>query len=241
LRLAIARFEPGNVHAGQAMAVSITQATEAGTVYRPDEIREIAAVARARELPLHMDGARFANALAHLGVSPADMTWRAGVDILSFGGTKNGCVAAEALVIFDPARAGDAPYLRKRAGQLFSKSRFIAAQFDAYFRDDLWLRLARHANAMAARLRGGLGARPDAREAWNTDANEVFAVLRTADAERLRNTGAIFYDWPEPHGAELNLGPEQVLVRLVTSFATQSKDVDEFLNVLGRGEPRLFP
>ena len=126
----------------------------------------------------------------HLGVSPAEMTWKAGVDILSFGGTKNGCIAAEALVFFDPAKARDAPYLRKRAGQLFSKSRFIAAQFDAYFRDGLWLELARHANAMADRLRErNHPPRRERARRWPTEGNEVFAVLPRTDADRLRKAG----------------------------------------------------
>jgi threonine aldolase/endonuclease/exonuclease/phosphatase family metal-dependent hydrolase len=174
LRAAMRRFAPGFVHSGQPMAVSITQMTEAGTVYTPTEIRAIAELAAERGLPLHMDGARFANALVSLGVSPAEMTWKAGIDILSFGGTKNGCMGAEALVFFDPQRAADAPYLRKRAGQLFSKSRFIAAQFDAYLQDGLWLELARHANGMADCLRAGLGRSNTAREAWPTRGKRGF-------------------------------------------------------------------
>jgi threonine aldolase len=228
LRAAITRFAPGFVHSGQPMAVGITQQNEAGGVYAPDEIRAIAAVAEGRGLPLHMDGARFANALVHLGVTPAEMTWKSGVDILSFGATKNGCIAAEALVVFDPAKGAELPFLRKRAGQLFSKSRFIAAQFDAYFRDDLWLKLARHANAMAARLREALAAASEAREAWPTPGNEVFAVLKRAAAERLRAAGVTFYDWPAPHWAGLALAEDEALIRLVTSFATQTEDVDRF-------------
>ena len=160
---AIARFEPGFVHSGQPMAVSITQMSEAGTVYGIDQIRAISAIARERGLPLHMDGARFANALSHLVVSPAEMTWKAGVDVLSFGGTKNGCIGAEALVIFDPAKAAEAPYLRKRAGQLFSKSRFIAAQFDAYFRDGLWCGLPATRTPWPAGSRRTRGLRPRSR------------------------------------------------------------------------------
>jgi threonine aldolase len=230
---AISRYAPGFVHSGQPMAVSITQMTEAGGIYTPAEIQDVSRAAKERDLPLHMDGARFANALVHLGVSPAEMTWKAGVDILSFGGTKNGCIGAEALVFFDPAQAKDAPYLRKRAGQLFSKSRFIAAQFAAYFRDGLWLALARHSNGMADRLRAGLAAAPQAREAWPTHGNEVFAVLRRADAERLRRAGAFFHDWAEPRSAELGLAADEVLVRLVAAFATRAEDVDAFLGELG--------
>ncbi len=232
LTAAIGRFPPGNVHSGQPMAVSITQQTEAGTVYTPDEIRALSTLAGEHGLPLHMDGARFANALVQLEVSPAAMTWQAGVDILSFGGTKNGCVGAEALVFFDPAKARDAPYLRKRAGQLFSKSRFIAAQFDAYFRDGLWLDLAHHANGMAERLRAGLERSNRARQAWPTRGNEVFAVLSKAGAERLRAAGATFYDWPAPHGVRIDAG--ETLIRLVTSFATAEAEVDSFLAELGR-------
>ncbi len=236
LRAAIARFAPGFVHSGQPMAVSLTQMSEAGTVYSLEEIRTLTAVARERELPVHMDGARFANALVALNVSPAEMTWRSGVDVLSFGGTKNGCMGAEALAFFDPAMARDAPFLRKRAGQLFSKSRFIAAQFDAYLKDGLWLELARHGNAMAERLRAGLTAMAAARLAWPTQGNEVFAVLREDDAARLRQSGAVFYDWAEPQGAELKLHDTESLVRLVTSFATRADDVERFLADLRSAE-----
>jgi len=232
LKAAVARFVPGSVRTGQPVAVTITQQTEMGTTYSPDEIRTIAAIAKGRDMPLHMDGARFAYALARLGISPAEMTWKAGVDILSFGATKNGCIAAEALVVFDPVLARDMPFIRKRAGHLFSKSRFVAAQFDAYFRDGLWLRLARHANAMGDRMRAGLAVVPNAREAWPTSGNEVFAVLRKADAERLKSAGAAFYDWPEPHGWNAGLSDDESIVRLVTAFSTRPEDVDAFLAVL---------
>ncbi|HWT30089.1 MAG TPA: beta-eliminating lyase-related protein, partial [Propylenella sp.] len=233
LGAAVERFAPGFVHAGQPMAVSITQMTEAGGIYTPAEIHEISRLARERALPLHMDGARFANALVQLGVSPAEMTWKAGVDILSFGGTKNGCIGAEAVVFFNPQQAAEMPYLRKRAGQLFSKSRFIATQFAAYLHDGLWLDLARHANSMADRLRAGLAAAPHAREAWPTHGNAVFAVLRRADAERLAGAGAFFHRWSEPHGAQLGLAQHETLVRLVTAFATRPEEVDAFLAELG--------
>ena len=124
-----------------------------------------------------MDGARFANALVALDATPAEMTWKRGVDMLSFGGTKNGCWCAEAVVLFDPAKADDFAFFRKRAAQLFSKSRFIAAQFEAYFEDDLWLETARHANAMAAQLAGHVRARRRPRLAWEPQANEVFAIM----------------------------------------------------------------
>jgi len=228
---AIDRLPPGFVHAGQPMAVSITQATEAGTAYSIAEIEEIAGICRERRLPLHMDGSRFANALVHLGVSPAEMTWRAGIDILSFGATKNGCICAEALIFFDPSMAADLPFMRKRAGHLFSKTRFVAAQFHAYLEDGLWLAMARHANAMADRLRAGLAQAEEARLAWPTQTNEVFAILSKERAAALKRAGAVFYDWPPPHGLEIDGGAE-ALVRLVTSFATKPEEVDRFLAAL---------
>ncbi len=139
-------------HSGQPVAVSLTQISELGVAYRPDEIRSIADVAHARGAAVHMDGARFANAVAGLDVAPADITWRAGVDVLSFGGTKNGCLAAEAVIFFDPAHARDMPFQRQRAGQGYSKNWFIAAQLAAYLDDGLWLASADHANRMATRL-----------------------------------------------------------------------------------------
>lgn len=149
LEAEIRRLPRENVHGGQPMAVTLTQATESGTVYSLDQIETIGSIARSHKLPLHMDGARFANALVSLGTTPAEMTWKRGVDLLSFGGTKNGCWCAEALVLFDLSKAQEMHFLRKRSAQLFSKSRFVAAQFDAYLAGDLWLDLARHANAMA--------------------------------------------------------------------------------------------
>ncbi len=230
LRRAVAELVPGSEHPGQAMAISVTQQTEAGTLYSLDAIREIAAVAKASGLPLHMDGARFANALARLQATPAEMTWKAGVDILSFGATKNGCVAAEAVVFFHPARAADMRFLRKRAGQLFSKSRFVAAQFDAYLRDGLWLRLAGHANDMADRLRAGIARSSRAHEAWPTGGNEIFAAVATPHVERLAAVGANFHEWAH---SSVPLGEGETLIRLVTSFATRAEEVDLFLETLG--------
>lgn len=232
LKKAVARLDPNSVRTGQPVAVTITQQTELGTIYSVDEIRAIAEIAKTRGMPLHMDGARFAYALARLGITPAEMTWKAGVDIVSFGATKNGCIAAEALLVFNRDLARDLPYIRKRAGHLFSKSRFVAAQCDAYFRDGLWLRLAGHANAMAERLRAGLEASNRARLAWPTPGNETFAVLRNEDVARLKRAGAAFYDWPEPHGYDAQLRSDETIVRLVTAFSTQADDVDRFLAVL---------
>ena len=227
------RFAGNNVHAGRPAAVSITQATEVGTVYDLDLIRKISAVAKEYGLPLHMDGARFANALVSLGVSPADMTWKSGIDMLSFGGTKNGCWCAEAVVLFDLYRAKDFGFIRKRAAQLFSKSRFIAAQFDAYFQDSLWLETAAHANAMAARLAGCIRASRKMRLAWEPQANEVFAVMPVETGEALQRGGARFYDWLAPHGFAGEIGPDEKLWRFVTSFATTPEDVDRFGELIG--------
>jgi threonine aldolase len=232
LKAEIDRFPPDFVHAGQPMAISMTQATEIGTLYRPDEMDAIADVARTYRLPLHMDGARFANALAALALTPAEMTWKRGVDVVSFGGTKNGCWCAEALVFMNPELAHDLPFIRKRAGQLFSKSRFIACQFDAYLQDALWLDLARHANAMAERLRQGIVQSGRARLAWHPEANEVFCLVDRAHAAELREKGAVFYQWHPPRAKPDLLAPGEVLIRLVTSFATEEGHVDRFLELL---------
>ncbi|WP_026380353.1 threonine aldolase family protein [Afifella pfennigii] len=233
LESALARFQPGFIHAGQPMALSLTQASEIGTVYSHAELERLCALAKKSGIPVHMDGARFANAMVRLEASPADMTWRRGVDILSFGATKNGCVSAEALIFFDPEMAAELPYLRKRAGHLFSKTRFIAAQFEAYLADDLWLSLARHANAMAERLRTGLQAAKTARLAWPTETNESFALLDREAADTARRAGATFYDWPHPHGLALGSDESELLVRLVTNFQTSEDEVDRFLALFG--------
>jgi threonine aldolase len=209
----------------------MTQATEVGTIYTLDEIDTISKIAKDNGLPLHMDGARFANALVSLGCTPAEMTWKRGVDVLSFGGTKNGCWCAEAIVFFDPQLAKDFAFLRKRTAQLFSKSRFIAAQFEAYLKDDLWLGLASHANAMAERLRVGFGSLNSARLAWDTESNEVFAVLPKASAKAATEQGARFYDWLEPRDMPEKVGKDEALIRMVTSFATTEEDVDQFLSI----------
>jgi len=210
----------GNVHAVQPAALSITQASEAGTVYTPTEIAALAEVVREHHLGLHMDGARFANALVAGNHSPAELTWKAGVEALSFGATKNGALGAEAVVLFKPALAASFAYRRKRGGHLLSKMRFLSAQLDAYLRDDLWLRNARHANAMAGRLGAGLAAVTGVTLCHPVEANEVFARLPETMITGLLEQGFAFYRW----GAEARCE-----VRLVTSFDTDSKDVDAFL------------
>ncbi len=218
-------------HGGQAMAVSITQSTESGTVYALDEIETIGRIAHSHGLPFHMDGARFANALVSLGATPAEMTWKRGVDLLSFGGTKNGCWCAEAVVFMDPKAATQFPFLRMRAGQLFSKSRFVAAQFDAYLKDGHWLETARHANAMAARLAAAIEASSKARLGWRPQANEVFAVIRKDAADKARKAGAMFYDWTAPAGFKID--DDEQLFRFVASFATTEQDIDRLAELIG--------
>lgn len=232
LEVALAGFPEGVVHHGQAAAVSITQATECGTVYSLDEIRAIKAVAASRNLALHMDGARFANALVSLGCSPAEMTWKAGIDVLSFGATKNGCWCAEVVVFFDLDAAKGFEFSRKRAGHLFSKSRFIAAQLEGYFTGDNWLKTASHANAMARKLGEGIQA-TGGRMAWTVQSNEVFPILKKVDAARLEAVGAKFHEWPAkdlPAGLAPN--EDEACFRLVTSFATAETEVTSFIDCL---------
>jgi threonine aldolase len=212
-------------HQMVAAALSITQATEAGTVYRLDEIAALCAIAHGRSLAVHMDGARFANALVRLGATPAQMTWRSGIDALSLGTTKLGALAAEAVVFFDPARAAFFAERRKRAGHLLSKHRFLAAQFAAALAEDRWLKLARHGNAMADRLAQKLTAIGLA-PVWPVEANLVFLALPRALDARLKAAGARYYVRPSE---SLKLDIDSVLVRLVTSFATREDEVDRFV------------
>lgn len=228
---ALKAYSPAAVYHGQPMAVSISQLTELGTAYSPAEVRALAEVAHTAGLPLHMDGARFGNAVAGLGVAPADITWRAGVDVLSFGGTKGGCWAAEAVVFFDKAAATSFPYLRKRAGQLLSKSRFVAAQFAAYLGDGHWLELAGVANQRARQLASGIEASGQGRLAVPVYGNEVFAIVPRERARKLREGGAVFHDWPATVDG-VTVGPDEVMVRLVTSFATTSEEVERFVGGL---------
>ncbi len=219
----LARIGPGRPHNVPPAAVSLSQASELGTAYRADEIGRIAEVCRRRGLKLHVDGARFANAVVALNASPAELTWRAGVDLLSFGVTKNGAIAAEAVVVFDAELGRDLDYRRKRAGQLFSKQRFAAAQWLAMLEGDLWRDCAAHANAMARRLGEGLAALPGLRLAAPVEANEVFALLPEAVVRGLEAEGAKFHRWAA--GAADGLA----CIRLVTAWNTEAADVARFL------------
>jgi threonine aldolase len=223
LTASIALANDMGVHHAKPVAVSLTQATEWGTVYSTAEIAAIASVAREQGMAVHMDGARFANALAHLRCSPAEATWKSGVDVLSLGATKNGALCAEAVVFFDRKRCADFERRRKRAGHLWSKLRFLSAQLLAYFADDLWLRNARQANAMAGRLAGGLQAIAGARLLHPVQANEVFLALPEKIVAGLERAGFGFYRWP------LCAPRDDVAVRLVTSYATRDDEVGELL------------
>jgi threonine aldolase len=215
-------------------ALSISQASEAGTIYRPDEVAALAEIAHARGMKVHMDGARIANALARLNASPAQATWQAGVDVLSFGATKGGAMAAEAVVFFDRAAAAQFGERSKRAGHLLSKHRFLAAQFEAFLHDGCWLRLARHANAMADRLAAGLS-KVGLAPVWPVEANLVFVMLPKAVDARLKAAGAQYYARASdslPPGAAVR--PGESLVRLVTSFATRESEVDRFVELAAK-------
>lgn len=192
-----------DVHQVQPSALSITNATEYGLTYRPDEVAALGDLAKRRGLGFHLDGARFANAIAFTGASPADLTWRAGIDVMSFGFVKNGGMNAEALIFFDPAKAEVVARLRKRAGHLLSKGRYLAAQILAMLDNDLWLTNARAANAAAAALAEAAGSE---RLIYPVEANEVFVKMTAEEATALRSHGYDFYDW----------GPGEV--RFVTSW-----------------------
>jgi threonine aldolase len=213
----------GDDHSVQPSVVSITQATEYGTVYSPDEIQVISGFAHEHGLRLHMDGARLANAAASLGVSLLDITGNAGVDVLSFGGTKNGLIAGEAVIFFDSELARNFANRRMQAAQLSSKMRFIAAQFDALFTDDLWKRSASHANRMASMLGEGLADLPGCRLTQRVEANEVFAVIPREHIASLQNE-YFFHVWEESISE----------ARFVTSFDTTEDDITAFVSAAQR-------
>ena len=219
------------VHSVQKGMLSLTNATEAGTLYTPAQVADLTAIARPHGMASHMDGARFANALVALGCSPAELTWKAGIDVLSFGGTKNGLMGVEGVVIFDPAKAWEFELRRKRGAHLFSKHRYLSAQMDAYLTDDLWLRLAGQANHAAARLSQGIAALPGARLVHPTEANAVFAAWPRAGHQRARDAGAAYYLWPMDQSME-GPGEEPLSARLVCSWCTPDDDIDRFLQTI---------
>lgn len=234
---AIARYPKGVAKASQPAALSISQVTEAGTVYSLNEIAELTKVAQAHGLGVHLDGARFANALVSLNCSPAEMTWKAGVDVVSFGATKNGALACEAVIFFNKDQAENFQFRRKRSGHTVSKGRLLGAQMAAYLAADHWLHNAKHANRTAKRLRDGLQALNDVRLPWATDANEVFAILPKPAHRALAEAGIKAAPWFEksislPHGERVNEG--EVFWRFVTSFATREEDIDRVIEIASK-------
>ena len=210
------------VHETQASAVSISQSTELGTIYKVHEVQQLAKIAHSKGLGFHMDGARFANVIQSLGCTPAEMTWKAGVDILSFGATKNGALAAEAVIVFNQDRVQGLDRRHKRAGHLFSKMRYISAQLETYIKDGLWLELAAHANKAADALSKGfykLSQYSPIEVLYPVEVNEIFVKLPESVAKGLKSRGYEFHHWP---------GTRDVY-RLVTSFFTDLKDVQEIL------------
>ena len=212
----------GIVHHTQPSSVSITQVCETGEVYQLDEIKKISEVTHKHNLSIHMDGARFANALVSLNATPAEITWKSGIDVLSFGATKNGCMAAEAIIFFKKDLVGNVAFLMKRAGHLLSKMRFVSAQLDAYISNDVWLRNAKHANKMGKKLSDGLKNHSDINLAYPTEANEVFATFPRNKIDHLNSEG---YKINEDEW-------DGKAVRLVAAWNTQDSDVDHLLNSL---------
>lgn len=220
VRAALSVYDPPAYHRVRPAVLSLTQATEWGTTYTPSEVGALAEAARGFGLAVHMDGARFANAVASGAGSPAELTWRAGVDALCLGGTKNGCMAAEAVILFTERGADQLPWRQKRAGLSWSKHRFLGAQWSAYLADGLWLDLAGRANGMAARVAQTLASAEGVTLIRPPAINEVFATMPHGMAERLRTAGVQFYDWVQPNDRY-----GRTARRFVTSYATTDEDV----------------
>ena len=218
----LAAAAPGQLHRGQPAAVNLTQASDLGTVYSLAEIRAVAEAAKSRGLRLHMDGARFANALARLGCSPAEASWRCGIDIMSFGATKNGGALCDAIVVFAPELADGLAVQLRRAGQVWSKMRFASAQLLAYVENGLWLDMARASNAIAARIAAGLAGIPGVRLLAPVEVNEIFLELPGAVMDALEADGFGFYR------------RSKTLARFVCRFDTTEVEADALLAALGR-------
>ena len=231
LRHAITHTGDKGVHGVQRGPVTITQATEVGTLYTLDEIKQITAIAKEFGLKTHLDGARFANACAALGCSAAEMTWKAGIDMVSFGGTKNGCAGVEAVIFFDPEKAWEFELRRKRGAHLFSKHRYLSAQMLAYVTDDLWLELGAQANANMARLVKGLDSVEGAHIPDRPQANMVFAHLPRSAHRRAMEAGAKYYLFP--FDASLD-GPDEELIRcrMVCDWSKPPAEIDQLIGLL---------
>ena len=229
-------------HTPGAGVLSLTQSNEAGLVYTAEEIAALTSLAHDHGLRVHMDGARFANAVAGLGCSPADISWKAGVDVLTLGATKCGALTAEAVIFFTPELAENFIYRRKRSGHLLSKGRLFGAQFVGWLRDGHWLELAAHANNKAGQLADRLSSFPYVQQVWPRQANELFLIMPKKLAESLLAAGAEFYRWPVtalPSGVELKR--DDVFVRLVTSFASGDEHIDQFIELVDSYQPRSSP
>lgn len=237
---ALATYPRTDVHRGRVIATSITQGTELGTTYCVMDVAALASIAKRNGVILHMDGARFSNALVAQNVTPAAITHESGVDLMSLGFTKNGAWAAEMVISFREDLNEDLTYRHKQMGQVLSKNRFAAAQVLAMLKNDHWKVLATHANAMAKRLSDGMAALDGCRLAAPTEINEVFAILPKAMTEKLRETGAIFASW-NGNTAEADMAPKagdnsegEEMVRLVASFASSEDHVDAFLEAANK-------
>jgi threonine aldolase len=233
LKPVVDHFVPGVIKSVQPAALSLSQVTEAGTVYTLEEIKDLCAFARERHLKVHLDGARFGNALVSIGATPAEMTWKAGVDVVTFGATKNGALACEAIIFFDKALAQSMPFRRKRGGHTVSKGRLLGAQMIGYLENDHWLHNARHANAMAQALTHGLNTLGFARLPWPTQANEVFVVLPKAKAKALNEAGIRAAPWESLSlPAPFEMGAEDAFLRFVLSFKTTPSEIDRVIATL---------
>ncbi|GAA6189028.1 beta-eliminating lyase-related protein [Litorivita sp. NS0012-18] len=230
LHAAIAGEQTRGVHGPQRGPVSITQVTERGTLYSLGELRGLCDVAKGFGLPVHMDGARFANALVALGCTAAEMTWKAGVDAVSFGGTKNGLMGVEAVIFFDPSKAWEFELRRKRGAHLFSKHRYLSLQMRAYLEGDLWIASARKANDNAAYLAEGLRQIEGTSFVYEPQANMIFCAFSRAAHQRLHDTGAAYYVWS---GSLEGADPQEALeARLVCDWAIERAQIDAFLDIL---------
>ncbi len=231
LRGAIEGWEKGDVHVSQRGPLALTQVTERGRLYSLDELKALMGVAKEYGLSTHLDGARFANAMVALGCSAAEMTWKSGVDAVSFGGTKNGCLGVEAVIFFDPSHAWEFELRRKRGAHLFSKHRYLSAQMLGYLQGNTWVHAAKQANAKAARLIEGLRGVSACRFNFEPEANMIFASLPRAVHQRLQAAGARY----EMHGPMEGPGDEPIGMRLVVGWSVEEVDIDRFVELAGAG------
>ncbi len=233
LESALRSAAPVGVHNVQRGALSLTNATENGAVYDCGAVRLLTDTAARYDVPVHLDGARFANAVAHLSCTPAELSWKAGVTALSFGGTKNGLLGVEAVILFSPELSWQFELRRKRGGHLFSKHRFLSAQMDAYLADDLWLKLAAKANRMARRLAQAIESLPQAGLVHPVEANMVFAALPRRVHKQALDKGAKYYFWP--HDQRIDGPPDEMLTaRLVCGWSTTEQEVDQLITAVSQ-------